>query len=799
MKRVLLILAAAFLLAGCFSPWDGDTATITINLGTGAGTSARASDYYSVHDELFPELEHRITLKGSTEIQVRTLSSGETSAFFSVAPGLYEITVEAWWGENMPYAKGSGIVDAKAGELNTLIIEMIRYDTIGTPDLDYELINEIGNDNNNTYRVRKGSVTGGAVVIPAYYRKDANSLYLPVTEIGNGAFSNTDITSISIPDSIESIGDYAFQYCSNLIEIKVPDSVTFIGDKSFEGCTNLESITLPFLEYTYNGLLINIFSFIFGYNPSSPPSSLAVTITGGDRIPEGGFAGYKYIKSIYITASSITSIDKYAFQGCTNLTEINISANVTSIGLGAFFGCTSLVSINIPDSLETIGEIAFVECTSLESITIPAGVTEIGKIAFSDWTPSQTIYIEGYVGPQSAISAGWDSGWFWGCNANIVYLGSGEPALYYEPIKDGAEYRVSVGDITGGEVEILAMYDSKPVTEIGSNAFNGKSITKVTIPSSVKTIGNSAFQNCASLQTVIFASGSQLESIGLQAFQNCTSLDSISIPNSVKTIGNLAFYGCTALDDVTLPSSDEFTTINQRTFGQCTSLTSIVIPDSVTTINAQAFAGCTSLQTVTFEMGSQPLTIGDNAFANCTFNSITIPARVSYIGEGAFDECTNLTSVTFATGSNILDAGFHPSAFPGDLKTTYLNVGKDDPKAGTFTRPSGSSSEWVRGITITVTITDLFDGDYVFSCAVSHTTISQSSMLLEGQIRFVVSCDGTYDKIELYEDGTLLEIGEEITISADNFYNVGIHSLTVVVTISPLMYSGSFTITVTND
>ena len=174
-------------------------------------------------------------------------------------------------------------------------------------------------------------------------------------------------------------------------------------------------------------------------------------------------------------------------------------------------------------------------------------------------------------------------------------------------------------------------------------AFKGdKSLTSVTIPSGVTTIGGYAFKDCTSLTSVTIPDS--VTSIGYFAFYGCTSLTSVTIPDSVTSIGDYAFIGCTSLTNVTIP--DSVTTIGYKAFEDCTSLTSVTIPSSVTTIGRDAFYGCTSLTSVTIPSGVT--TIGRDAFYGCTsLTSVTIPSSVTSIGSLAFYRCTSLKEIHF--------------------------------------------------------------------------------------------------------------------------------------------------------
>ena len=207
--------------------------------------------------------------------------------------------------------------------------------------------------------------------------------------------------------------------------------------------------------------------------------------------------------------------------------------------------------------------------------------------------------------------------------------------------------------------------------------YQNKKIEKIILPNTLTTIGQYAFYDCTSLQTVTFEKGSRLKTIEESAFEDCTELTSIEIPASVETIEDSAFKGCSKLATVTFEKGSQLKAIwggyyagsssyhsysyYYGAFSDCTALTSIEIPASVETIKATAFQGCSSLATVTFEKGSKLKTIGGSyasyyygAFSNCTaLTSIEIPASVETIKAAAFMRCSKLATVTFEKGSKL--------------------------------------------------------------------------------------------------------------------------------------------------
>ena len=199
--------------------------------------------------------------------------------------------------------------------------------------------------------------------------------------IYDNAFNNCNsLQSITIPDSVTSIGKYTFYYCTSLRSITIPDSVTRIGHDAFENCTSLQSVTIP-----------DSVTWIGDDAFRNCTSLQSITIPDGvTRIGYGAFDNCSSLRSVTIP-DSVTSIESEAFHSCTSLQSITIPDGVTSIGYNAFCNCASLQSITIPYGVTSIGDYAFDDCTSLKSITIPDGVTSIGYGAFSGCKSLRTI------------------------------------------------------------------------------------------------------------------------------------------------------------------------------------------------------------------------------------------------------------------------------------------------------------------------------------------------------------------------------------------------------------------------
>ena len=489
-----------------------------------------------------------------------------------------------------------------------------------------------------------------------------------MTKIDYSAFRGcTSLTSITIPGSATSIGDYAFEDCTSLTNVTIPDGVTSIGDRAFYGCTSLTSITIP-----------NSVTSIGEYAFSGCESLISVTILSG-----------------------VTSIGDYAFEDCTSLINVTIPDGVTSIGDRAFYGCTSLKSITIPNTVTEIGSSAFYGCTSLTSIMIPDSVTSIDSSAFGGCSSLTAINVA--TKNQNYVSIN-----------GVLYNKDKTTIMRYPAGKKDENYKIpdgvtSIGDDTFEDcISLTSITIPDSVTSIGSSAFYDctsltsitipdsvtsidryafcgcTSLASVTIPDSVTIIGSWAFKDCTSLTAINVASENRnyvsvngvlynndktelicypagkkdknykildgVTSIDRFAFSGCTNVTSITIPVSVTSIDKYAFSGCLSVKSITMPNS--VTEIGSYAFRDCSSLTSITMPDSVTEIGSYAFSGCSSLTSITIPDGVA--SIGNWAFKDCiSLASVTIPSSVAEIGGYVFENCISLTEIKVAsTNSN---------------------------------------------------------------------------------------------------------------------------------------------------
>lgn len=256
---------------------------------------------------------------------------------------------------------------------------------------------------------------------------------------------------------------------------------------------------------------------------------------------------YEDIQTVII-GDGVTTISRYAFYSCYNLTSLSIGSGVISIGEEAFEYCRRIANVTIPASVTSIGAYAFSGCTALSNVRIGSGVNSIGYHAFKN-TP-----------------------WF---------TGLGDFA-----IANGILFAYQGDRYSDAEIVI-----PDTVTTVLNEVFSGCYMTSVVIPDSVTSIGASAFSGCTALTNVNIGNG--VTSIGEGAFSGCSALTSVVVPDSVTSIGRDAFSSCSALTNVTIGNG--VTSIGLHAFSMCSALSSLTIPNSVTTIDIDAFYGCKNL------------------------------------------------------------------------------------------------------------------------------------------------------------------------------------------------------------
>lgn len=615
---------------------------------------------------------------------------------------------------------------------------------------------------NNTVEVTYSDLDhnsySGSISVPETVTN--NGTEYSVTKIGGYAFKGSAVTSVSMPEGITSIGFEAFSGCQNLESVALPESLTTLDYDAFNSCQSLKTIKIPSGVTAIPGSCF--------YCCSSLES---VTI------PEGVMTiGECAFQSCNLNAltlpESLEKIGVYAFSGNQSLKSVNIPAKVKTIESNAFHNC-GLTDLVIQEGVQTIDNYAF-ESNSLQNLTLPSTIKSIGNEAFRYNNNLQSIICNAVMPPAlgdnafnieitssikvpMASIAAYRKAYGWKDFSN--YYGG-------EVVADGITYRidengamVAVAETALTEANILSTVEFEgnqyPLYKIADKAFAGNgSITLVTVPATVETIGSNAFDGVtypiikikattppvlasklpmlsaivppasvkaykaanywkdmtiigegkndievttsatvdlteaimtqakitpASVTSIkvhgpltnddiinalntnmrscyaIDLSDAEIEALPDGAFDGKIGLLEISLPAGLKAIGNNAFRGCFALrNEVTIPAGVQ--TIGSYAFSGCRNAKfNPALPETLTAIGDYAFQNCANLYAVTLPASQQ--TIGDHAFEASNVQEAVLPAGLKTIGAYAFRKCSNITRVTLPDGLTTLGEG----------------------------------------------------------------------------------------------------------------------------------------------
>lgn len=482
-----------------------------------------------------------------------------------------------------------------------------------------------------------------------------------------------DETQLVIPESIDgmvvsSIADRAFFEHTSLISVTFPETLTEIGDYAFFSCTRLESASLP---------------------------------TGLQTLGEGAFEACKSLTDVTIPGS-VTAFGSYAFEDCSMLTAVTIEDGITQIPSVAFSGCSALINLTIADSVKEIGDRAFFACSVLETVTLPSGMQRIGQDAFSG-TTLKSVTTDAAVIADNAFSC--------------------------------------------GMLESVVLEDG--VTQIGASAFSGP-FESISIPSTVTQIATQAFsstelksyevseanQNFTSVDDVLYTKDksvllsvpvnwkeenstfelpAEVSEIGDYAFYNNRTIQTIVMGEGVKKIGTHAFASCGALSEITLPDSLE--EIGDNAFSSCWALEKATIGPNVKELPEAIFDGCSSLTELTLSEGL--VSIGNEAFGTCeNLKTLLLPNSLELVSGASFDLCSPELTLELKpenTRFSIKEGSL--CSYDGTELVVYIDRGSNVyivPDGITTMRPYCISSSTIKSITIPSSVTNIQDKAFGF-------------------------------------------------------------------------------------
>ena len=388
----------------------------------------------------------------------------------------------------------------------------------------------------------------GRIVIPDYHNG------LPVTAIEESAFfdqtagnpnpatganCNNVTSSFRFPKYLDTIGAYAFAYCTIVKDFKLPDTVTTIGEGAFFNCMRLT---------TANIKNVNVIEAATFYECTA-----LSTITLSDNIEKIGVDAFKNTALLNQSGSSDVVLNDTILLEVTDkeITKYTVSDSIKYISSSAFANCAKLVNVTIPDTVKIVGDYTFRGCAMLETITVPSATTKIPAFTFASCEALKNVTL-----PNGITSIG-------------------QQAFYNCPM---------LTEITLPET----------LTQLELGAFAQSGLISVNIPASVEVVGQQAFFACPELTQVTLNNGTK--EIALGAFARCAKLEQIEIPGSVETIGREAFSSCGALHTVKL--NEGLKTIGVMAFAYATKLNNLVIPEGVETIGYGVLGLAESVQYV---------------------------------------------------------------------------------------------------------------------------------------------------------------------------------------------------------
>ena len=436
-----------------------------------------------------------------------------------------------------------------------------------------------------------------------------------VTAIGESAFSQRNITSITFPNSITSVGRAAFYCCSLLDSVVLPEKVTVIGDMLFANCTSLRRVVIP------EGLTLidnSAFNSCYSLDSLIIPNSVTriedwafalckgltyVEMSRGlTYVGRGAFGDCSALNTVIIPDLSswsminfgdynsnpltttktlkinneeirdlvipddVTYIGDYAFRGCTNITSVTMGENVTKIGTSAFYGCKNCASITIGENVTSIGSWAFYGCSAMTSLkSLPRKVPSTTSNSFDSAIKDQAIL---YV-PSAALEA-YSSKAPWSDFYDIVALNIPKHQLAY--YVDDALYK----SFTLEEGEYIT---PEPAPEKEGYTFSGWSEIPERMPKHDVTVTGSFTLTSEQLaldgiQYTLWVKEKTAEIVGFDVTDGFTG--QVSIPSTVTKDG----------------TSFDVTRIGDSAFSKCENLTSVTIPESISFIGESAFSGC---------------------------------------------------------------------------------------------------------------------------------------------------------------------------------------------------------------
>ena len=566
---------------------------------------------------------------------------------------------------------------------------------------------------------------------------------------------------LNLPESVETIGHYAFYSCTGLRSVNLSSKLKSIGVSAFELCKSLESITLPkslkvIREYAFR----NCANFDHWGN-----------------FIGGGLESVVFEDGVDFYTNDVYCFYNHVFWGCANLSSVKLPNGTPGrfiIPMGTFGYCGNLKSIEFPTNTGKIEQMAFyrsgIERLDLTKIELEKPFYLQGYYTFAACENLKTVTAKGKVRFDGLYT-------FQDCKAleTVTFTGSGDDYTVMNPdifkycdnLKSVKFYRLKGNgqdndmDSVFTDCKSLVSVTSEctpEISKIGYSCFDGcTSLTTISLPQTEFLINETAFRGCKALEEFDFTN---VTSIGKGSFKGCTSLASTPNISAVTTIGEGSFEGCTGLTSLDF---ENLTSIGTKAFTYCSALKSINFNSSSETpitvsIGSQAFTGCSVLETISFKTSSYnpPTVANEDAFDAshyattvidvldekfqdfvdnkiwCKFDKLKHPAMFAY----EYDEATGTYSVR--KGKYALESDF-VGMF--EIPEQYNSADVVAIEANAF-----QNLDFISGITLHDKLTSI-GADAFYGCKDIGTVVNKSATPLE--------CDASIFDDEVYTDATL--------------------------------------------
>ena len=499
-----------------------------------------------------------------------------------------------------------------------------------------------------------------------------STLILPesIQSLGAYSFYNTIISSLFIPDSVSSIGEYSFFGTqlnsftfgsnskltnfsnslfrnSNITSITIPKSLTTIGASVFETTKHLLEINVQEGNphyFSINGSLYDSRTMSLIRYPTAKVSDPYIMPENITKIGPVS-ADNSLIKSI-VFSPVLETIGDYSIQSSILLSEIDLPNSLKSLGTQSFYNCPNLKTVHLPNSITAIPKGCFMD-TGIETIIIPDSITVLYDNCFKNCKNLGNVQL-----PVNISKIG--GGVFSNCpNINLTFDPSSD--LYLDPQyllmnKNQTYASQFLGSnstvIVPSTIEILKAWCFSGNTVLTTILFNSSN--------TLIAIEEYCFSGCSHLSTIEFPSS--LKSIGLVAFKSCVELNSISFSHSLIAIGKEAFQYCNSLQDVQFSDTDENLIIEKDAFANCQNLRTVKLPEGIQSIGDYCFCNCYNLTSITIPESLSSL--GSESLSNTSITEINMPelTNLTKISLKLFYNCSQLHTVTLCSSIEVIES-----------------------------------------------------------------------------------------------------------------------------------------------